>query len=384
MLTRPPSHTCRSRRDEDWRWTDLRGLIRVAPEPSPPLTNVVQPGGPFRAALGDEVVIANGRLNWWPDEPSQKGVQIFEYDSPDPPRGVEGAAMAHWAAALATDPPVTILELDGQDPTTIRLRWVSDANGTAHHGRLGIVIKQGASALLFESYEGKGGGYLANHLVEIFVEPGGRLERLVALDDVSDAISVSTSIVELLPGASFHQTVLASGAKRQRFETRVRHHGGGGSVQLDGAYVLAGQRHSDQTTLVDHLEPDGVTSQLTKGVVQDQARGVFQGRIVVAEGADGADARMGHHALILSDRAEVDAKPELEIWADDVACAHGNTVGALDEDALFYARSRGIPEPEARALLVGAFLGEAADRIEHIQARELAHEWIAARLRGAA
>ena len=118
--------------------------------------------------------------------------------------------------------------------------------------------------------------------------------------------------------------------------------------------------------------------------MQDQARGVFQGRIVVEQGADGADARMGHHALILSDRAEVDAKPELEIYADDVACAHGNTVGALDEEALFYALSRGIPEGEARALLIGAFLAEVIDRIAHEPARELARTWLAERLGTAA
>ena len=97
---------------------------------------------------------------------------------------------------------------------------------------------------------------------------------------------------------------------------------------------------------------------------------MFQGRIVVQPGADKTDARMGHHALVLSDRAEVDAKPELEIFADDVACAHGNTVGALDEEAIFYARSRGIPEADARAMLTGAFVGEVVDRIEHDGARE--------------
>jgi Fe-S cluster assembly protein SufD len=117
-------------------------------------------------------------------------------------------------------------------------------------------------------------------------------------------------------------------------------------------------------------------------MVQGQARGVFQGRIIVAEGADGADARMGHHALVLSDRAEVDAKPELLIWADDVACAHGNSIGALDEEALFYIRTRGVPEAQARAMLIGAFLAEVADRIEHIQARELAHEWLERQLAG--
>jgi Fe-S cluster assembly protein SufD len=135
---------------------------------------------------------------------------------------------------------------------------------------------------------------------------------------------------------------------------------------------------------VIHAGLDGKTDQLTKGVVRDQARGVFQGRIVVAQGADKTEARMGHHALILSERAEVDAKPELEIYADDVACAHGNTVGALDEDALFYMRQRGIPEIEARAMLTEAFIGEVIDRIGHEGAREAARAWAAERLKGAA
>jgi Fe-S cluster assembly protein SufD len=102
---------------------------------------------------------------------------------------------------------------------------------------------------------------------------------------------------------------------------------------------------------------------------------------VVREGADRTDARMGHHALILSDRAEVDAKPELEIYADDVACAHGNTVGALDEDAMFYAEQRGIPEDAARAMLTEAFFGDVVDRIEHDGARDVIRAWVAERLR---
>ena len=134
------------------------------------------------------------------------------------------------------------------------------------------------------------------------------------------------------------------------------------------------------SSVVDHSGPGGITTQLTKGVASDQARGVFQGKIVVERGADGTDARMAHHALLLSDRAEIDAKPELEIYADDVACAHGNTVGALSEEAIFYARSRGIPEVEARVMLTSAFLGEVVERIENAAAREAAQAWLALRL----
>jgi len=111
---------------------------------------------------------------------------------------------------------------------------------------------------------------------------------------------------------------------------------------------------------------------------------VFQGRIVVAHGADGTDAKLGHHALVLSDKAEVDSKPELEIYADDVACAHGNTVGALNEEALFYARARGIPPLEAKRMLTEAFLAEVVERVEDPAARDLAASWLAERLMGVA
>jgi Fe-S cluster assembly protein SufD len=328
------------RRDEDWRWTDLRGLIRVAPPPSPVVSEVA-----------DNPMLANLK------EP----VQLY----------ANGRALQAGSIDLA----------DGQDAMLLR-RFVSASEGTAHHLQAPVSVGPGAHLLLIDSFEGQAGGYVADAQFAIRVGQGARVERVVLLADAADAVSVALTEVELEPGASFHQTVLASGAKRQRFETRVRHHGGKASVKLDGLYVLGAQRQSDQTTQVVHEQVDGTTEQLTKGVAQDQARGIFQGRIVVAQGADRTDARMGHHALILSDRAEIDAKPELEIYADDVACAHGNTVGALDEDALFYARSRGIPEDEARAMLIGAFLAEVADRIEHIQARELAHLWLEQQLGG--
>ena len=202
------------------------------------------------------------------------------------------------------------------------------------------------------------------------------------VEEAGDAVAVSTAEVALAPGADFAQTVLTRGAKRQRTETRVRHPGAGASVRLDGLYLPSGARQADLTTEVLHQGVDCVTSQLTKGAVRGQARGVFQGRIVVEPGADRTDARMGHHALILSERAEVDAKPELLIYADDVSCAHGNTVGALDEEALFYAAQRGIPDAEARAMLTEAFLIEVVDRIEHDGARGVARAWVATHLRG--
>ncbi len=327
------------RRDEDWRWSDLRSVLRAVPPPSPAADKPTSPPPLAELATDSEIVVVNGRA------------ETFGF---------------HAVAGL---------------PRTLRLRIVSRADQTAHQGALTLDIEPGAELTLIETYEGEGSGYLSDFSLAVSVGEGARLERIVLLDEPADAVSISQSQVELQAGAQFSQTVLASGAKLQRHETHVRHPGGGAQVRLDGLYLLGGRRHADLTTVVDHSAVDGVTDQLTKGLVKDQARGVFQGRIVVAQGADRTDARMGHHALLLNDGAEVDAKPELEIYADDVSCAHGNTVGSLDEDALFYMRARGLPEPEARALLMEAFVGEVVDRIRHEGARAAVHAWVSDKLR---
>lgn len=261
----------------------------------------------------------------------------------------------------------------------VALRIVSRGDG-AHASRISVDVEVSGRLTILESYEGVG-GYLGQTGLVISLAKDAACERIVLAADDSEGVTVSQAEVDLAPGAGFAQAVMTAGGRRQRIETVVRHPGGHAGLRLDGVYLLDDKRHADLTTVVTHSATDGTTQQLTKGVVRDQARAVFQGKIIVAEGADRTDARIGHHALILSDRAEVDAKPELEIYADDVSCAHGNTVGALDEDALFYARQRGIPEPEARALLTEAFIGEVVDRIDHEGARDVVRVWVAERLR---
>jgi Fe-S cluster assembly protein SufD len=365
-----------SRRHESWKYSDLARALRELPPESP----AARPSGegPFAGLAERELVFVNGR-----EAGVQEGADAVSA-SPEPaPHAniVQLLAGGHardvqpsWDAAAAVSQPDA---LSG----AVSLRFISDAQGTAHETRLRLLLPEGASATLFETYEGSGSAYFANTLLEITLEAGARLERIILADEPDTAVSVSTAEVRLSAGASFSQTVLTSGARLQRLETHVRHPGAGAAVRLDGVYVLAGGRHADITTAVEHDGPGGTTAQLTKGVVLDTARSVFQGRITVREGADQTDARMGHHALILSDRAEVDAKPELEIWADDVSCAHGNTVGSLDQDALFYARARGMDEPTAKALLTEAFLGEVLDRMQHEGAREIAVAWLQERLR---
>ncbi|MGD9965346.1 MAG: SufD family Fe-S cluster assembly protein [Hyphomonadaceae bacterium] len=188
------------------------------------------------------------------------------------------------------------------------------------------------------------------------LEPGATLIRVVIQTGADLPLSIAR--VNVGPGAKYTQFVLAFGARLARVETHVRVDGPGAHVTLNGAYLVQGGRHADLTSVIEHRALSGVTRQLVKGVARRGGRGVFQGKIVVDRAAQQTDACQHHHGLLLEDGAEIFAKPELMIHADDVQCAHGNTAGGLDERALFYMRSRGIPDSEARALLIEAFLAE--------------------------
>jgi len=321
------------RRDEDWRWTDLRGLLKALPPRSAGLPSEELEAGAFDA-LGDDIRILAG--------------------------GAETQAVV----------------VDEDVETTVVLRFLSRA-ATSLQASVILHVGAGAKLTVYETYEGDGSAYVTNADLRFEIAVGASVERVVLASDGEEGILVSQAGVKLGAGSAFSQTIATTGARRQRLETTVEHPGAGAEVRLDGLYLLAGKRHADLTTTVRHLGVDGSTSQLTKGVVRDQSRGVFQGRIVVEPGADRTEARMGHHALVLSDRAEVDARPELLIHADDVQCAHGNTIGALDEEAIFYMEQRGFSEVMARALLIGAFVSEVADRLRAPGGRDVVQDWIA-------
>jgi Fe-S cluster assembly protein SufD len=185
---------------------------------------------------------------------------------------------------------------------------------------------------------------------------GAALTRVII--QTGRELPLSIARARLAAGARYTQFVLAQGARLARIETHVTIEGEGAEVTINGAYLAGAGRHADLTSVIEHQAVGGVTRQLIKGVGRKGGRGVFQGKIVVERGAQKTDARQHHQGLLLEDGAEIFAKPELMIHADDVQCAHGNTAGGLDETALFYMRSRGIPEAEARALLIEAFLVE--------------------------
>jgi Fe-S cluster assembly protein SufD len=257
-------------------------------------------------------------------------------------------------------------------------RFVVDDDGEVWTSRLSedsgrvttVVAPVGSSGFIFERLSSwadentRGGLKLSSAWTEFVVEDHASLTRVVMQSsstqyEAADIVQLGEATVRLGEGAKFRQFILAEGAKLARIETHVRIEGEGAEVELNGVYLCAEGRHADLTSVVTHVAANSQTRQLIKGVACKGGRGVFQGKILVEKGAQKSDARQYHHGMLLEEGAEIFAKPELMIHADDVACAHGNTAGGLDESALFYMRSRGLPELEARALLIEAFLLEA-------------------------
>jgi Fe-S cluster assembly protein SufD len=243
------------------------------------------------------------------------------------------------------------------EPIVVEHVMSGAGDGVAVHPRNLLVLEKGAKATLIERFSGVG-RYLTNPVTEIVVDGGATLTHIRLFEDAEAAFNLSHVSARVQRDSAYHLHVLSTGGALVRNELRVDLCGPGAATSLCGVYLARGRQHIDHTTLIRHQAPHTTSRELFKGALDDAARGVFQGNIYVAKGADGTDGHMTNKTLLLSDRAEIDSKPQLEIYADDVKCAHGATAGELEDDALFYMRARGIPEPQARAMLVEGFLGE--------------------------
>jgi len=249
----------------------------------------------------------------------------------------------------------------GHDGGVVQL--VSVAAGDADfHPRHSVRLDKDAKLTLVEISTGQG-TYLLNTVAELHVAPGAHLTHIRLQDEAVTAFHVSTTYADIEAGATYGSFTLNLGARLSRTEVHARLTGAGAIVHLNAAQILAGSQHADFTSVVGHTAPGCTSRQTVKNVLADRSRGVFQGRIEVARGAQKTDGYQMNQALLLSPYAEIDSKPELEIFADDVKCSHGATVGELDAEQRFYLRSRGIPDAEARSILVRAFLAEALDSV---------------------
>jgi Fe-S cluster assembly protein SufD len=289
-------------------------------------------------------------------------------------------------AAFMTDGAVIHVSKGVSVDEPILLRCVTaGATPVSVASRVLLVVEEGASVTLIESHEGQGGlQHQLNTAAEIRAADGAQVQH-VRLGLVSDgAIALSTLTAELGSDTSVTSLNVALKGAITRHQAYARMSGGSSNLRINGATLLRGKQHADSTLVVEHaVEPGGESRELFRTIIDDEATGVFQGKIIVQPEAQKTDGRMSSNSVLLGEGATMNNKPELEIFADDVACAHGATCGALDDELLFYLMSRGIPRAEAEALMVESFVGEAIDFIENEQVTDVLHglvqEWLRAR-----
>ncbi len=243
------------------------------------------------------------------------------------------------------------------------LHIASDEGPLSFYSRMEIVVRAGARASFIETFSGAGSAVQRHALTALTLSEGARLKHAVVVEDHAE-LHLESQIAEIEAGAELNAFALVSGAALSRRQLFVRMVGEKAKIALGGLALLDGSRRADTTLQVVHLAPGGTSREFYRSIVDDEAVGTFQGKVVVANCAQKTDGAMKSQAVLLSPRAQMNAKPELEIFADDVVCGHGATIGSLDPEQIFYLRSRGLPKEEAEAMLLEAFGAEAIERVE--------------------
>jgi Fe-S cluster assembly protein SufD len=373
------------RRIEAWKYTDLRARLgTVKPLANPDDAGRAQLAGDILAGLAcRRLVFVDG--SFAPDLSDLKDLE-------------PGLAIRSMALALAEEDALLAAHLGKVfplDDATVELNTALMSDGAVIHIAAGatiarplhlvfigeqaaaafvrslIILEPGARATLIENHAGRADGtYQVNGVTELVVGDGAELDRVTIIAEGTDAVHVSTLMARVGAGARLNDFAFATGGGLVRNQSFLRFEGEASNVRLGGASLLRGRQHADTTLVTEHARGGCESRQMFKSVVDDEARAVFQGKIIVRPGAQKTDAKMMSQALLLSDEAEADHKPELEIFADDVQCGHGATTGALNGELKFYLMARGIPAIEAEAMLIAAFIGEAVEKIEHPALRE--------------
>jgi Fe-S cluster assembly protein SufD len=384
------------RRVEEWKYTDLRALMRDAK----PLAGVPDAAAKARAkTAGGMLASIEARRIVFVDG-------AFVPELSDLADLEAGLAISSMGQALAAGDPQLLARIGRVVPTddvAVALNTAFMGDGAVIHIAAGaalarpihlvffnaggegasvfarslVVVGNGARAMLVESHEGSG-EYQVNSALELVVGDEAHVDHIKITGAGAGALHVSTLMAAIGAHARFNEFLFTSGAAIVRNQLFVRFAGEGTIAHICGASLLRGREHADTTVIADHAAGGCTSREVFKSVLDDEARGVFQGKIIVRPHAQKTDAKMATHALLLSETAEADNKPELEIFADDVQCGHGATSGDLDEDLLFYLRARGIPAKEAQALLIQAFVGEAVEGIEHAGLRDALMEQVVA------
>jgi Fe-S cluster assembly protein SufD len=346
-------------REEAWKYTSLRALAEIEfSEPVVPVDSHPSLLDTLPAIDAPRLVYVDGRFRPELSTPNAAAgfAQTSDFGRLARP---DRDAFAALNTMLAED-GARIAIPAGTDAGTLQIISIAtDVHGrpVAVHPRHHIELGDGARLTLIDIALGEG-TYLHNPLTEIIVGANARLDHLRLQDESLGAFHIATIYAEIGAGGSYDSFLLNMGARLSRTEVHARIGGDAGRAHLNCAQLLRGKQHGDFTTVLSHDAVGTQSRQTVRNVLDGAARGVFQGRINVAQIAQKTDGYQMNHALLLSPAAEIDSKPELRINADDVKCSHGATVGELDADQLFYLRSRGVPQQEARAMLIRGFLSE--------------------------
>lgn len=392
------------RRVEAWKYTDLRALVREAkPLAVLPTANVMQRGaeackalanvearrlvfvdGTFVAALSDTAAIEPGlKISSFAEALACGDSNTLAYVANSNPAASDAAFSLN--TAFMRDGAVIEVEAGAQIARPIHLVFFYGAEqAAAVVTRSVVVVGEGARLTLIESHEGPDDvDYQSNGVLDIRIGDRAVFDHIKIASDGKRALHIATLIASVGKNAKYNDFSLTMGGNVVRNQFFVSCAGTGSSIDLRGASLLKGTQHADTTLVLDHAVSDCQSREMFKSVLEDTSRSVFQGKITVRPDAQRTDARMMTRALLLSDAAEFDSKPELEIFADDVQCGHGCTAGSLDDELRFYLMARGIPAKEVEALLIQSFVGEALDVIESesikLAVAKATEDWLQAR-----
>lgn len=370
-----------NRRVEDWKYTDLSALAKTDfAAPDGPVSDVL--AGRIRSASSScavRLVIANGRFD--PALSNTAGlpagvhlvpmsVALDSYghllqDHITRISGLDGNGLVALNTAFMMDGYVLIVDDAAKVDPTIEVIFAGDGGRgpVALHPRNLIIMGRDSAATIIETHLGDG-VYWTNPLTDVVMGVRASLRRYKVQQDSNEAFHLAQDQVSLAAGTHYRGFIGAFGARLARQTVAVSINGANAAFDISGAYLLRGSQHNDITTVIDHAAAGSSSKQVFKGVLDGQSRGVFQGKVAVRRDAQKTNAYQLNNALLLSDKSEIDAKPELEIYADDVKCSHGATAGDLDENELFYLQARGIGASAARRLLVSAFVKAALNEID--------------------
>lgn len=383
------------RRVEEWKYTDLRALMKdakpLAVVPEKDEIDAAKKKVSFAGLKTATVLFVNGALVEQDKMPAGvEAVSLTKAYATDHALlkrfGESGVPADNAAVALNTafvsDGILLTVKKGANIDTPVHLAFVQQGGGHAAYARVLVVVEDGASVTLVESHTGQG-AHQTNSYVEVLAADKTDVTLVKLQNEDLSSQHLATLAIKLGAEAKLTTANVSRGAAVARQQIHLFFQGDNTNASLNGISLSGGKRHLDTTLFVDHASYDCESREQFKQVLDGQSRSVFQGKILVRQNAQKTDGRMMMRALMLSDDSEADLKPELEIYADDVQCAHGATCAALEEEYLFYLMARGIPRAEAEAMLVEGFVGEVLDAVENETLKDellaVTNEWLRVR-----